>query len=376
MKGSDSNMGTFPIPDAVPAWDRQGMKNQITACAVLAVFVAALAGCAAPTGGPSGTPTAAGVSTSTYEDGAQLVFEWYGSGGDGKKLFLVNGETDRHTTITEDVAAGTEHVHPDWSPDGTKIAFESLAHEGAASIWIAEADGSNAVETISCESPNCLQQFQPSFSPDGQSLVFVQGDGPADHWGPASIVTLELNTGTRQVVAATADGKAAFYNPRWSPDGTQIVAQYETYPDIEESDILSSEIVVVPSDGSAPPTSLTDPTMFAGHPDWSWKNNLIVFDTYDLSAFFPVSPGDSNLYVMNPDGSDQRQLTATTLSKLQRIGEPTWTPDGTSIVASIGSLNSDGVIQNASIIFVDPASGEFDRIGASGACARLQPVLS
>ena len=312
-------------------------------------------------------------------DEPRLLFEWYLNGDSVKSQFLADAQGLAAVAVTTDVAPGIDHVHSDWSPDGTKIAFETLDDSGA-SIWIADSDGKHSVQTITCESAGCTQQSYPSWSPDGKSIVFVQGDGVPDNWGAASIVVFDLASKTRRTLAVTAGGTAAFYSPRWSRDGSQVVAQYETYPDATESTISSSEIVMVPADGSAPPRSLTDPAMFAGHPDWSPTEDLIVFDTYDLSAFFPISPAgtESNLFLIRPDGSGLRKLTDTTQAKLQRLGEPSWTPDGARIVATLGSLFStdDLHINDAMTVYVDPTSGALDKTGISGAGARLQPVRS
>jgi Tol biopolymer transport system component len=342
---------------------------------MVAALSLALGGCAA-TGAPS-RPASSAATDAFLPDEPRLLFEWFPPGSSMKTIFLAQDDGLSAVAVTTDVATDVEHVHADWSPDGMQIAFEALADAGPASIWITDADGAHAVETIVCESAGCLQQSYPSWSPDGKSIVFVQGDGVDGRtWGPASIVVMNLATKERRTLAVTADGTAAYYSPRWSRDGTRIVAQYETYPDAEESEISSSEVVVMPADGSSAPVGLTTPALFAGHPDWSPTEDLIVFDSYDLSAFFPVSPGDTNVYVMNPDGSEVRQLTNTTLDQLQRIGEPTWTPDGKRIVASRGVLAApdNKSIIDALIVFVDPSSGEVTVTGVQGAQVRLQPT--
>ena len=107
---------------------------------------------------------------------------------------------------------------------------------------------------------------------------------PSGDWGAAHLVIVDLASTSRRVIAETPDGASAFYSPRWSPDGTRVVVQLETYPDASESVISSSVITVADATAQSPQSTvaLTDPAMFAGHPDWSPTGDLIVFDTYDL----------------------------------------------------------------------------------------------
>ena len=72
-----------------------------------------------------------------------LVYEWVAPGGDG--LFLVRPDgTDGRQILT---ALGSTLMHPDWSPDGSTIAFEKL--DGTDQIWAADADGANARRLVS-----------------------------------------------------------------------------------------------------------------------------------------------------------------------------------------------------------------------------------
>lgn len=85
--------------------------------------------------------------------------------------------------------------------------------------------------------------------------------------------------------------------------------------------------------------------MFAGYPDWSPDGARIVVSTYDLGyrdagAFEDTSP-PSDLYTISPDGSGLVQLTHNTSgSRLIRNGtasgplstQPTWSPDGRSVI--------------------------------------------
>ncbi len=69
----------------------------------------------------------------------------------------------------------------------------------------------------------------------------------------------------------------------------------------------------------------------------------------------------SNLYLIKPDGTGQRQLTSSSVGGLMRIAEPRWTPNGTRILVSVGIGRPDGkeaTVVDVKVAFVDPTGGE------------------
>jgi len=109
-------------------------------------------------------------------------------------------------------------------------------------------------------------------------------------------------------VAATRD--ANDWNPAWSPDGTR--AAFQTYSGEDR------EIYVMNADGSDA-RNLTNNSGDDQTPDWSPDGTRIVF----------ISGRDGNheVYVMNADGSDQTRLTETEDDERR----PRWSPDGGKI---------------------------------------------
>ena len=109
-------------------------------------------------GGYNGSP-------SISPDGRSVA---YASDQTGGLEIYVAGLTpgSRELTITSD---GGQNMEPEWSHDGQWIAFHSRARGG---IWIVPASGGAARQVAEFGS-------DPSWSPDGERLVFTSDTGGA-----------------------------------------------------------------------------------------------------------------------------------------------------------------------------------------------------
>ena len=74
-------------------------------------------------------------------------------------VWVVNWDGSNLSNLTEDSAEGDSH--PDWSPDGTQIVFDSW-RSGTAEIYIMNSDGSNPQALT--DGPG--QNIEPKWSPD------------------------------------------------------------------------------------------------------------------------------------------------------------------------------------------------------------------
>lgn len=102
--------------------------------------------------------------------------------------------------------------HPQYSPDGRRIAFESDRADDRLEIWLADADGSKPTRLT--RGPG-LSQGTPGWSPDARSIVF---DSMAEN-GHRAVWTIGVDgSGLRQVTHDPADDIV----PIWSRDGRFI----------------------------------------------------------------------------------------------------------------------------------------------------------
>lgn len=218
---------------------------------------------ASPTSSTSTTASAPGPSPSSGSSGGEpwLVFQWMAGADDGIFLARTDG-SDRHQLVAD--LAGTE-IHPDWSPDGGRIAFVRFTPTDQSELWVVNVDGSGAERLASCETP-CNSFDALDWSADGRSILFSQdADAPANG-PPATFQFARYDIATRavSVVLTRTDGMTA-ESPRLSPDGTRVV--YHRYRDIEDPGHGSALFVSDLVGGSE--RQITDWSMQAAYPDWS-----------------------------------------------------------------------------------------------------------
>lgn len=269
---------------------------------------------------------------------------------------------------------------PVWSPDGSKIAYASeRALDGSNNrdrqnhnIWVGNTDGSNQ-KALTPLTDGGAESFAPEWSPDGTQIAYVSArklDG-SDNFNPPSLTTniwLMNADGTNQrhLTALTANEAGAASPVQWSPDSTRLVFPADSALDGSDNSNGTSHtrnLWIVRADGSGlvPLTKLTAFVAANGAPFWSpdgTKIGYLSLAKLDLSDAANTNLAQ-NIWVINPDGSNRTPLTQLTAVNVG-IFSAIWSPDGSKIAfVSARPLNGDntdvpnGTAQNVWVVNAD-----------------------
>jgi len=209
-------------------------------------------------------------------------------------------------------------MHPDWSTDGKRIVFH-IEHKNAkpepyCSIVVMNADGS-ALTDLESRQHGC--DGWPSFSADGERIVFVNYDDAKDIEVPA---TMDLAGRDRRDIKMPREMGVG--HPMTSPDGKWI-----TFVEMTEDGAGNSLFAMRP-DGSQL-RRLTPPSWgIADKYDWSADGKLIVLTTH---AHFVVPGESANVVTIRPDGTIATRITRFTGGE-ENAFAGSFSPDGRQIV--------------------------------------------
>ena len=170
-------------------------------------------------------------------DGAQLAFVSDRAGKPQIFLLPVNGgEASRLTTLPNGVGGG-----PVWSPDGSQIAFTAAAQDEAAdpatpyrftrpiyrfdglgrtdrsnqNAWVIDAAGGEARQLTD----DGFHYAPPRWSPDGSRMLAIGSLGPESHSIRGQVRLIELNGSVNSLTGEWGSADTA----EWTPDGSAVV---------------------------------------------------------------------------------------------------------------------------------------------------------
>lgn len=208
-------------------------------------------------------------------------------GGGSWSLYLIdpiNGSNSREVKLTDSSRDGSD-LQASWAPDSTKLLYITDKYSDHFEMYTVLRNGTGNARVI--DLPYDAQW--PVFSPDGTKIAFQKGIGSSTTGVDTDVMVLDL--ATMEVTNLTANNGGADFRdeaPSWSADGTRIAFHSNRLGDFD--------IFTMAADGSGL-SRLTSDARSDGFPSYSKDGLHIGFVR------------DRELWSMNPDGSNQKQLT-------------------------------------------------------------------
>lgn len=262
-----------------------------------------------------------------------------GSINDQKVMYLMDIEnlTTSRLDLPKDIGC------PEWSPDGNMIMFVAFhEEEKETNIYIYNIYSNKLTQVTN----GGYWLRNPSWSPDGTRIAVegIPSDGTISG-GPYSIYT--LNVDGSNLISLT-NTSAYFEEPSWSPDENEIIAV--THP-TDPQGLQIYRIISIYLDGTFGDilTDLSEPASYNeyikfGNPVWSPDGTQIAYEVF--------IGGRSDIYIMNRDGTQKRNLTKSS-SEFEHNFSPSWSPDGEKIAYSSNRDCNDKLQRDLFIIDVE-----------------------
>jgi TolB protein len=208
-----------------------------------------------------------------------------------RNLFTVNRDGTDVQRLTNNPDA--EHWAPKWSPDGSQVTYIEITEDEGSFLAVMDADGTNVRRLT----PGYRFAEFPAWTRDGTMIYYAAIEAPRNN---IDIFAVDPETLQITVIVQT---DASDVCPHFSRDGTIMTYASVAPGETDNVDLFARK---APFDSH---TDIGDDVRLTDHPAFDDYTNPSPDDL--THVFLSRRDGNAELYLMNPDGTNQRRLTNT-----------------------------------------------------------------
>jgi Tol biopolymer transport system component/DNA-binding winged helix-turn-helix (wHTH) protein len=243
-----------------------------------------------------------------------------------------------------------------YSPDGQRLAFiRNDPKEGELALIVASADGSGERKLLVRVRPEFLNLAPPAWSPDGEIIACVAGSfGPKG--SSINVIGVRVKDGREEVI--TRQKWARIGHLAWLSDGNGLVMTARD----PQSPLLVDQIWRLPYPSGQPIRITNDLNSYSGLSIAADGRALVTAQMARFSRLWIAPDGDT---------SRARQVSSRFLNQSGERLSFCWTPDGRLVYSSTASGNPDIWIMNSDgseprQLTVDPAADFAPEVSPDG----------
>ena len=238
-------------------------------------------------------------------------------------IWTVHGDGTDVRQLTDRKEVNEGDYGPRWSPEGGHILFFRNHPDGAPTVMVMDADGTD-VHRVAGAADQVF--FTAIWSPDGSQILTVRDERGSVEGSPQWLAVIDADGSNEEVLV-----RGSLSQPQWAPDGSEIF--YYADGVVHAVSIAGSERTVI--DG----IDRQGLSVFEASPDGTRMlfTQPIGFDEGE------------ELWIVDIDGSDPQRIAE---GLHWREPSPTWSPDGSAIA----------FVRDSDIWTIDLESGEQSQV--------------
>lgn len=255
--------------------------------------------------------------TSVYAQAPETEKIVFVSKRDGNaEIYIMNPDGSEQVNLTQHPA---EDYNPAWSPNGKQIVFSSDRTDDVFDLYLMNPDGKNVQKVFK---DNEYRRY-PAWSPDGKHIAYAQADKrkAIRAWGarfaPTADHTLYIATPNGTSIEKLTKG----FEPSWSPDGNQLI--------FVVAGLKHTPLGLFDLQTRTQKVLRPEKLRWTLSPLWSPQGDKIAFGKLSEARFNErggISFRNSTLYIANPDGTALQQVADGSAL------DPTWSPQGNQLI--------------------------------------------